>query len=84
MQQQTLFSAEPEELSCIIGNLFCELEPPCHCPKSAGLTLCGTTYNGNSGRLVIQTGRCVFYGPYEDLAAARKAHCPERSCAHGR
>lgn len=82
--EQLVFACAPEELSCIVGNLFTELEPPCEYHRSNDLTLCGKTHSGRSGRLVIQGDRCLFYGPPEDLEMARKGRCPERRCEHGR
>ena len=46
------FSCPPGELSCIIGNLFVSLEPPCKYVRSTHLMLCGITHSGNSGRLL--------------------------------
>jgi len=42
------FSCPPGELSCIIGNLFVSLEPPCKYVRSTHLMLCGITHSGNS------------------------------------
>ncbi len=80
---EVTFACRPEELSCIIGNLFTELEPPCAYPRSPDLTICGKTHSGSSGRLVIQSDRCLFYGLPDDLEAARKGFCLERRCEHG-
>lgn len=81
--EEVAFACRPEELSCIIGNLFTELEPPCAYQRSPDLTICGKTHSGSSGRLVIQSDRCLFYGLPDDLEAARKGFCPERRCEHG-
>ena len=41
----TEYACPRRELSCIVGNLFVELEPPCdHCAAGDSLTICGTTY----------------------------------------
>lgn len=81
---EIVFACEPEELSCIIGNLFSDIEPPCGIPYSKDLTICGTTYSEKCGRLVIQRDRCLFYGSPDDLEAARCGPCPERRCERGR
>jgi hypothetical protein len=78
------FACSPEELSCIIGNLFANLEPPCKYVRSTHLMICGTTYSGNSGRLTVLGDRCSFYGVPADLENARKGPCLERRCQHGR
>lgn len=85
--QTVEFSRSPSELSCIIGNLFERLEPPCRtCDlrSSTYLVLCGITHNQNYGRLTIQSDRCVFEGKPEDLAPLLKGHiCPERRRKNG-
>ena len=70
------FSCPPGELSCIIGNLFVSLEPPCKYVRSTHLMLCGITHSGNNGRLIVLGDRC-------DLDAARNGPCLERRCTHG-
>lgn len=82
--EEVVFACRPEELSCIVGNLFVSIEPPCDYERSANLTICGTTHSGSSGRLIIAGDRCLFYGPPDDLKAARNGLCPERRCEHGR
>lgn len=66
------------ELSCIIGNLFAELSPPCdHCGEE-GLTLTGTTVTGNAGTLYILPDRFCFEGCAADAATVdrmRKGRC---------
>ena len=71
--EEIVFACRPEELSCIVGNLFTGISPPC-----------GITHSGNSGRLVIKGDRCLFYGLPDDLRAVRNGVCPERRCEHGR
>ena len=53
MMEEVVFSRPADELSCIIGNLFAELKPPCGFGSSGDLVICGTTHSGNDGRLVI-------------------------------
>lgn len=77
------FSCPPGELSCIIGNLFVSLEPPCKYVRSTHLMLCGITHSGNNGRLIVLGDRCSFYGIPDDLEAARNGPCLERRCEHG-
>ena len=78
-----MFACRPDEVSCLIGNLFAEIEPPCGYPPSAALTICGTTRSGNAGRLVISDDYCLFYGLRSDLDAVRNGKCLERRCEHG-
>ncbi len=81
------FSRPPNELSCIIGNLFERLEPPCRtCDlrSSTYLVLNGLTYNMNYGRLTIKSDRCVFEGEPDDLAPLLNGrNCPERGRKNG-
>ena len=47
--QEVVFSRPPNELSCIIGNLFTEVEPPCdllcNLGRSTDLVICGVTHS---------------------------------------
>lgn len=78
-------SLPPAELSCLVGNLFAELEPPCEKDLDPeGLILCGRTPSGRDAMLLICRDRCTFIGVAEDLNAARNGKCPNRRCQHGR
>lgn len=78
-------SLPPAELSCLVGNLFAELEPPCEKDLDPeGLILCGRTLAGRDAMLLISRDRCTFIGVAEDLNAARNGKCPNRRCQHGR
>lgn len=81
--QEITFTRPLDELSCIIGTLFTDLEPPCDVERTADLVLCGTTHSGNHGRLRIAGDRCTFCGEPDDLAAVLSGRCPERRCCHG-
>ena len=84
MVKTTEFSRPPAELSCIIGNLFLCLEPPCDEDLTAGgLVICGYTLSGDSGRLIIEKERCIFTGNEDDFLAALSRPCIERSCQNG-
>ena len=78
-------SLPPRELSCLVGNLFAELEPPCGQDLDPeGLILCGRTPAGREAILLICRDRCTFIGCPEDLNAARNGKCPNRRCQYGR
>lgn len=77
------FHCESDEISCLVGNLFVGIEPPCEYPSESALTLCGTTHSGRYGRLTIKKGCCVFYGEREDLEAVRNGKCLDRRCKRG-
>ena len=79
---EQVISVKPEELSCLVGNLFAELEPPCEALHSVGLTLCGRTPTGRPASLLIVQNYRVFRGEAEDLAAARRP-CVDRRCRRG-
>ncbi len=80
MMEEVVFSRPADELSCIIGNLFAELKPPCGFGSSGDLVICGTTHSGNDGRLVIVGDHCIFCGQAEDLSEVLNGRCPERGC----
>ena len=72
--EEFVFARPPNELSCVIGSLFTELEAPCeHIAHEDELVLCGTTFSGGKGVLVIRHDCCRFYGV-----------CLERKCGRGR
>ena len=78
-------SLPPGELSCLVGNLFAELEPPCEKDLDPEwLILCGRTPAGREAMLLICRDRCTFIGCPEDLNAARNGKCPNRRCQYGR
>ena len=63
----TEYACPRRELSCIVGNLFVELEPPCdHCAAGDSLTICGTTY--------AEYG-FTFDGPPEEVEQIRERRC---------
>lgn len=79
------FSVPPAQLSCLIGNLFAELEPPCRKPEDPeALTLCGKAPSGKEAMLFVYREHCLFVGDPEDLEAARNGRCPNsRRCGRG-
>ncbi len=74
-----------QELSCFIGNLFAELEPPCHEESPPGaLTITGRTAAGREATLFVYRERCLFVGDPQDLEAVRNGVCPcKQRCAYG-
>lgn len=76
---EEIISPTPAELSCMVGNLFAELEPPCDAPFAPGLTLCGITPAGNRAVLLVNRDFCIFRGEAGDLEAARRG-CLNRRC----
>lgn len=81
--EEIVFACDQSELSCIIGNLFTEIRPPCDAPRNDHLTIAGITHSGADARLVILGDRCLYNGPVSDLEAARSGPCLERRCEHG-
>ena len=78
------FSVPPAQLSCLIGNLFAELEPPCREPdEPEALMLCGKTPSGREAMMFVYREHCLFVGDPEDLDAARNGRCPNRGCRRG-
>ncbi len=75
----------PAKLSCLVGNLFTELELPCDvdiAPKDA-LVLCGRTAADRDAMLMICKNYCLFVGDPADLDAAQNGQCPNRGCPYG-
>lgn len=81
---ETKFSRPAGELSCVIGNLFAGLNPPCEFNAGGAIVVCGKTWSGSDGRLVIEKDRCTFYGETQDIETAMSGRCPERRCRDGR
>lgn len=81
--EKTIFSCPVGELSCIIGNLFVELEPPCESNKCDDLIICGTTFSGNRGSLLIGKNICTFFGEPNDIEIIRNNRCL-KECKYGR
>lgn len=66
-----------KEVSCIIGNLFAELEPPCSACEGEpqGVKICGTTYSGKRAVLIL-AGDCFYFdGDGGDLEKIRGKRC---------
>ena len=59
------FFLPPPELSCLIGNLFTELEPPCGAGQldQDGITLYGRTASGERGGTAYFPGSLYIHGP---------------------
>lgn len=66
------------ELSCLIGNLFATVEPPCSAEYTGDIVISGTTRSGNEALLVITGDAFFFSGNPDDLAAASQS-CPHKS-----
>lgn len=83
--EETFFACSTQELSCIIGNLFVEIDAPCDIKfgEEKGLVICGTTHSGKHGFLTIHKDYCVFRGCKEDFEAVKNGVCVERRCKNG-
>ena len=81
MEDRIEFSRPMSEVSCIVGNLFAELDPPCG--MSGGqkdvLTIFGRV-RGSGERAVLRvlSDRCIYTGPPEALEAVLDRLCPEK------
>lgn len=81
--KEITFSRPADELSCIIGNLFATVQPPCDVKENAAIVICGMTHSNTYARLIVKNDRCIFYGEPSDLAAVLNGRCPERRCGNG-
>ena len=81
--RKTVFSVEPVKLSCLIGNLFVGIEPPCDINVECTLAVCGNTHSGKPARMLIFRDHCEFFGDPDDLEKARSMIRLERRCGHG-
>nr|DAY70092.1 MAG TPA: hypothetical protein [Caudoviricetes sp.] len=81
--ERVVFSRPADELSCIIGNLFCFLHPPCAPRDRTGLVLRGITHSQNPGELIIKSDHCIYFGERSDLDLVLNRVCIERRCANG-
>lgn len=72
------YACTRQELSCIIGNLFIEIEPPCDRCGPDDLMICGTTYAGSKAVLIVTPDGFKFDGDDSEVKAIR-----ERRCLHG-
>lgn len=67
-----------EEISCIIGTLFVELEPPCkECLEGIEKTIVikGKTYRGTTETLELKDGVFLYSGAARDITDIRKGRC---------
>ena len=52
----TRYACTAAELSCVIGNIFAELSPPCAACGAEVLQITGTTVTGNAATLTVTAG----------------------------
>ncbi len=73
----TEFACTRRELSCIIGNLFAEVEPPCETCKGGAdrLTITGKTYTGKRAILTVTEFGFTFDGDAEEVERIRERRC---------
>ena len=70
------FACSAKELSCLIGNVFIELEPPCTaCVDTEQITICGTTHRGEKAALIIAKDGYYYSGNPEDVIEVRGSRC---------
>lgn len=70
------FACKKGELSCIIGNLFVELEPPCGmCNNDDELVIYGTTFAGKRAVLIVTEYGFDYDGSAADVERIREKRC---------
>lgn len=79
----TRYACTAAELSCVIGNIFAELSPPCAACGAEVLQITGTTVTGNAATLTVTEAGFDFDGCADDTAMIermRTVHiCKDRS-----
>lgn len=66
------------ELSCVIGNIFTELRPPCEDCGAAAVVIRGITPTGHEAKITLTAAGFDFEGSEEDTAILeriRKGRC---------
>ena len=58
----TRYACTAAELSCVIGNIFAELSPPCAACGAEVLQITGTTVTGNAATLTVTEAGFDFDG----------------------
>ena len=72
----TEYACTRRELSCIIGNLFTEIEPPCkRCGDADEITISGTTYTGSRAVLTVTRFGFTFDGDPAEVERIRERRC---------
>lgn len=74
----TRYACTAAELSCVIGNIFAELSPPCAACGAEVLQITGTTVAGNAATLTVTEAGFDFDGCADDTAMIermRKGRC---------
>lgn len=66
------------ELSCLIGNLFDTIEPPCVAEHIGEIVITGTTRSGKKALLAITEDAFFFDGDPEDLIMVTTKTCPHK------
>ena len=64
----TRYACTAAELSCVIGNIFAELSPPCGGCGAEVLQITGTTVTGNAAKLTVTEAGFDFDGCADDTA----------------
>ena len=82
--EEIVFACPPDELSCLVGNLFGELAKPCDVVRDGTtLVICGYTHSGGYGVLSIHKDYCCFKGAKQDIDTVRSGVCVERRYKRG-
>lgn len=63
----TRYACTAAELSCVIGNIFAELSPPCAACGAEILQITGTTVTGNAATLTVTEAGFDFDGSADDF-----------------
>lgn len=80
----TEYACTRRELSCLIGNLFTEIEPPCErCGAADVLTISGTTYTGSRAVLTVTEYGFTWEGDPAEVEEIRERRCVQWGISPG-
>ena len=70
---------DPAQASCLIANLFVQLEQPCPCRADA-VEIRGETYDGGHAAVVLSREGVRYYGPTETARRVLRGACTKTLC----
>jgi len=63
------------DINCIVGTLFTEINPPCGNCHNNNLSISGITYKGEQQTIIVTDYGFEYTGNKEDIESIRKCRC---------